>query len=254
MSPIKNSNCQSTTSASSPATSLIDFFSSNKQSLLSQRSSMIQQQMQASKSSDFAVSSNVQPLNKTILLQAQNGITACPSLIFDSPKSGEITSPNLINTPGYPRLSQCKLPIDILFDQIDTSLYLNKIGTYKYFRFKNVLTLGDLCSLSINSINSFPFRIPKLENYFSMIKNFEEKCAEKIKRFDSGQIHSAPNIPDKQSLASMGSVEEEMEKLESSSSCNLDTSIENEGAVIESITIGCSKCKLNKICYLHQNN
>lgn len=218
---------------------------------------MIQQQMQASKSSDLTLSSNVQPLNKPILLQAQNGITPCPSLIFDSPKSGEITSPNLVNTTGYPRLSQCKLPIDILFDQIDTSLYLNKIGTYKYFRFKNVLTLGDLCSLSINSINSYPFRIPKLENYYCMIKNFEEKCAEKIKRFETGQIqiHSATNIPEKQSLVSMGSVEEEMEKLESSSSCNLDTSIENEGAVIESITIGCSKSKFKNLQQVvHRND
>lgn len=224
----------------SPASSsLIDFFSSNKQSLLlSQRSSMIQQQMQATKPSEpgqnFAA--HVPPSPKPVSIQSQSSIIASPSALFDSPKSSESTlSPGIVNAQGYPRLSHSKLPIDILFDQIDTSLYLNKIGTYKYFRFKNVLTLGDLCSLSVHVINSFPFRVPKLENYQCMIRCFEEKCADRIKRFDNGPVYVNPPTQEKQSSVSMGSVEEEMEKLETSSNCNLDTSIECEAVMVDSM-------------------
>lgn len=269
LSPAKQSSSSSSSTmstnlqVSSPASSsLIDFFSSNKQSLLlSQRSSMIQQQMQATKPSESQtpMSPMVPPSPKPVSsIQSQSqssqpSIVASPSVLFDSPKSSEPTttlSPGNANAPGFPRLSHSKVPIDILFDQIDTSLYLNKIGTYKYFRFKNVLTLGDLCSLSCNAINSFPFRAPKLENYQCMIRCFEEKCADRIKRFDNGPMAASwsgmnspllPPLPpptnsvaqEKQNLVSMGSVEEEMEKLETSSNCNLDTSIECEAVMVD---------------------
>lgn len=188
--------------------------------------------MQAVKPSETIPSSpQIQPLPRVTLIPAQ--LIQSPSAFFDSPKHCEpVVSPGIASSQGYPRLSQSKLPIDILFEQIDTSLYLNKIGTFKYFRFKNVLTLGDLCSLSANVINSFPFRTPKLENYLSMIRSFEEKCIDRIKRFEHGQLQFIPPNQEKQSSMPMGSVEEEMEKLESSNSCNLDTSIESEAAII----------------------
>lgn len=187
--------------------------------------------MQAVKPSETIPSSpQIQPSPRTTSIPAQ--LSQSPSALFDSPKHCEPASPSIASFQGYPRLSQSKLPIDILFEHIDTSLYLNKIGTFKYFRFKNVLTLGDLCSLSANVINSFPFRTPKLENYLSMIRSFEEKCIDRIKRFENGQLHFIPSNQEKQSLMPMGSVEEEMEKLESSNSCNLDTSIESEAAII----------------------
>lgn len=183
------------------------------------------------------------------------------SLILNSPNTTADSSPKHLNktlgtetttnteisspTPppcGYPRLKSSKMPLEILFDQFDTSLYLNQIGSYnsyKFFRFKNILTLGDFCSLTNTAINSLPFKTPKMENYLSLLRSFEEKCADKIKKYDPPSLLADLNTPQPPQLAKtilkiaseatnkLGSMEEEMEKLESSSS-NLDTSIECE--------------------------
>ena len=180
-------------------------------------------------------------------------LAVSPSALFDSPKSisAATSSEPTLDTPqscGYPKLKHSKLPLDILFDQIDTSLYLNKIGSYKFFRFKNILTLGELCSLSSQTVNSFPFKAPKFENYLCMIRSFEEKCPDKIKRYETTQ---SPNIIDTKPIIIppvinsdikstvtnqlMGSVEEEMDKLESNSS-NLDVSIECEPTTVVEVS------------------
>jgi hypothetical protein len=232
---------------------------------MSQRSTIIQQQMQQHQhnrppTDTLLTSPSLPPqASKTLTTTTTNLST---SLILNSPNAAADSSPKHLNktlgtettttiteisspTPppcGYPRLKSSKMPLEILFDQFDTSLYLNQIGSYnpyKIFRFKNILTLGDFCSLTNTAINSLPFKTPKMENYLSLLRSFEEKCADKIKKYDPPSLVADLNTPQppqpvktilkivSEATNKLGSMEEEMEKLESSSS-NLDTSIECE--------------------------
>lgn len=178
--------------------------------------------------------------------------------ITESPKSlnktigGDVCKPPPSTDCAYAKFKTSKLPLEILFDKIDTSLYLNKLGSFKFFKFKNMLTLGDLCSATQTAINTFPFKAPKYDNFLCMIKSFEEKCPDIIAKYEPNNTNTSMNassfntssstsseMPPSSSSSSssssvsvsslskqMGSVEEEMEKLESSN-C-LDTSIECE--------------------------
>lgn len=218
---------------SSPSSSLIDFFSNNKQNFLSQRSTIIQQQM-LQHQSKYEPQLMGSPL-------ANRGLST--SLVL-APNTSNVDSPKAVNkstidssslTPQIDhksealsllqnistKLKNCKISLQVLFEQIDTSLYMNKLGSIKYFKFKNVLTIGEFCSLNPSEVNALPLKAPKIENFSNLIQKFEEKCADLINK------SSVPvTVEVKASTAQMGSVEEEMERLESTT-C-LDTSIESE--------------------------
>ncbi|CAF0955839.1 unnamed protein product [Brachionus calyciflorus] len=193
--------------------SFLDFISTNR--IMSQRSSMIQQQMQ-SKSESPVVNRQQIGLSNSLPVGTPNGT--------DSPKPLNRTITQMEGLNDYKiceKLKSSKLSIEIMFDKLDTSLYMQKLGSYKYFKYKNILTIGDFSSLSPSEINNLPLKVPKYENYLSLIKCFEEKCQDLLLKEDK-------------KLVSMGSAEEEMEKLESMENMtHLDTSIECEKAKIE---------------------
>ncbi len=74
--------------------------------------------------------------------------------------------------------------------------------------------MGDLCALTTNYVESLPFRVPKFETFFRFMDKFDELNEKKRLKFL------------KKTIPIMGSVKEEMNKLEEST-C-LDISIECE--------------------------
>ena len=112
----------------------------------------------------------------------------------------------VIESPVYPKLKDSTVPIQSLINKLDVNAYFDSSDLSGVFKSENIVTIGSLCSLGQSDINRLPFKVPKLESFERLIKLYEENAG-----------------------SSLGSVEEEMAKLEKqeSSSC-LDTSIESE--------------------------
>ncbi len=89
---------------------------------------------------------------------------------------------------------------------------------------KNISTIGDLCSLSAQTINELPFKTPKCENVIKVLQVFH-------KTLKHGNVKSMDFVATVQTVEgkNMGSLEEEMAKLEEAHS--LDTSIECENQI-----------------------
>ncbi|RNA45198.1 telomere-associated RIF1 [Brachionus plicatilis] len=187
--------------------SFLDFISTNR--VMSQRSSMIQQQMQSKTESPIA--QNKIGLSNTLPVSTPT---------YESPKSTNRTITLMEGISDFKicdKLRQSKLSIDLVFEKVDTSLYMQKLGSLKYFKYKNILTVGDFCSLNPTEINALPLKCPKYDNYISLVKNFEENSSDLFAKEDK-------------KLVAMGSMEEEMEKLEKMEEVAiLDISIECVG-------------------------
>jgi hypothetical protein len=112
----------------------------------------------------------------------------------------------VIEPPVYAKLKDSTVPIQSLVNKLDVSAFFDTLDLSGIFKSENIVTIGNLCSLGQSDINRLPLKAPKLESFERLIKLYEENAG-----------------------SSMGSVEEEMAKLEKqeSSSC-LDTSIESE--------------------------
>ena len=197
-----NSKSPSNNVQNSPSSaSFLDFISTNR--VMSQRSSIIQQQMQSKAESPIAQSKI--GLSNSLPVSTPN---------YDSPKSANKTISLMEGISEFKvseKLRTSKLSIDLVFEKVDTTLYMQKLGSLKYFKYKNILTIGDFCSLNYNEISTLPLRCPKYENYLSLVKAFEETSADLFTNEDK-------------KLVTMGSVEEEMEKMDQVTA--LDTSIE----------------------------
>lgn len=190
--------------------SFLDFISTNR--VMSQRSSIIQQQMQSKVESPIAQSKI--GLSNSLPVSTPN---------YESPKSINKTVSLMEGISEFKvsdKLRTSKLSIDLLFEKIDTTLYMQKLGSLKYFKYKNILTIGDFCSLNHNDISTLPLRCPKYDNYLSLVRTFEEKSADLF-------------VNEDKKLVTMGSMEDEMEKMDQVTA--LDTSIEcvNEKAKME---------------------
>lgn len=97
---------------------------------------------------------------------------------------------------------------------------LNKwfVGNWqKTLKMRDINTVGELCSMSSSDISSLPFKMPKLENFMGFIKKFED-----LKESEQ----EIGTLTRDNKLTKLGSVEEEMDKLETSNLLN--TSIESE--------------------------
>ena len=104
------------------------------------------------------------------------------------------------------------------------SAFLMK-GASKIFHSKNIFTIGHLCSVNSNDLNSLPFRAPKLDNFVNFINRFEDAQSKVLDQEQQQSVLSKISACTNP-VVYMGSVEEEMEKLESTN-C-FDTSIECE--------------------------
>ena len=142
-----------------------------------------------------------------------------PQQKVDTVATSEISTAATEETPAdtciYPKLKNSQSSIEALLLNESFATYLNK-GAYKLFQSKNIFTIGQLCSTTSTEMLSLPFKAPKMENFLNFIHKFldqEQSVLSKI---------SACITPP----AYMGSVEEEMEKLEATN-C-FDTSIECE--------------------------
>jgi hypothetical protein len=97
---------------------------------------------------------------------------------------------------------------------------------------KNISTIGDLCSLTANQINELPFRVPKSENVLRVLQAFHKALKDDEETsvpMDTASEATKQPVDDIQNL---GSMEDEMAKLEETQS--LDTSIECEAQTSES--------------------
>jgi hypothetical protein len=104
--------------------------------------------------------------------------------------------------------------------------YKRSTGIVQLLKSKNISTIGDLCSLPANKINELPFKTPKCENVLKVLQTFNKT----IQQDDAKPMDCMPAQVEGKN---MGSLEEEMARLEEAHS--LDTSIECEnqmGALI----------------------
>lgn len=73
----------------------------------------------------------------------------------------------------YPKLKDCMIPIEKIGIE-PTFLRPLVLSTWlKTLKAKEILTVGDLCSLNAEEIGTLPFKLPKLESFMSFIKKFE---------------------------------------------------------------------------------
>jgi len=208
------------------SSSLINFFSNNKQNFLSQRSSIIQQKI----GNQRVIPQNFQ--RSTASPQVSNTSSPVTSSVLPSKFSSSSTTtspaPQSITKTGelYSKLKDSTANIEKFeLDMALQKLWFN-INWQTALNLKGIFTIGDLCSINLSDINSLPFRVPKMENFLCFIKKFEEQTKE--------QTTNSIKSPKPKKLPSMGSVEEEMDKLETS--IILDTSIESEPVINEKKT------------------
>jgi hypothetical protein len=145
--------------------------------------------------------------------------------------------------PIYPALKDCQLNLDKIVHELTSSMWSS--GIIQLLKSKFMITIGDLCQLKPKEINELPFKTPKVENFIKVIQKFHSKLIEeeaaaaaagnpifveqKTPTIENNENKNA----DVEDLAKstkqttpMGSLEEEMAKLEEANS--LDTSIECE--------------------------
>lgn len=121
------------------------------------------------------------------------------------------------STELYGKLKHCQANMEKI--NIDPDM-LNKwfVGNWqKTLKMRDINTVGELCSMSSSDISSLPFKMPKLENFMGFIKKFED-----LKESEQ----EIGTLTRDNKLTKLGSVEEEMDKLETSNLLN--TSIESE--------------------------
>ena len=141
--------------------------------------------------------------------------------------------------PIYPALKDCQLNLDKIVHELTSSMWSN--GIIQLLKSKNMITIGDLCQLKLKEINELPFKTPKIENFLKVIQKFHAKQVEEeatsafavIVEQKTPTIENEGKVNDVEELTKsikqttpMGSLEEEMAKLEEAN-C-LDTSIECE--------------------------
>jgi len=197
---------------------------------MSQRSIIIQQQklqLNSHSKSDTAASTTApnsisptktlnfknSPTKKIDLNESASEFSIKPQ-IETKPKNLELlgtTSLEII----YSKLKNCKTSIERLTNNAFFQTWLENDAT-KQFKSKNISKIWDLCLLETSQIETLPFREPKSENFIKFMDKFEELNEKKKMRMSKKIEHASL----------MGSVEEEMSKLEESN-C-LDTSIECE--------------------------
>lgn len=120
-------------------------------------------------------------------------------------------------TELYGKLKNSQVNIEKI--NIDPDV-LNKwfVGNWqKTLKMRDINTIGELCSVNPSDLSSLPFKMPKLENFMGFIKKFEE--------LKESEQEIGTSTKDNK-LTKLGSVEEEMDKLETSNVLN--TSIESE--------------------------
>ena len=115
----------------------------------------------------------------------------------------------------YSKLKNCKTSIERLTNNAFFQTWLEADAT-SAFKSKHISKIWDLCLLEPSQIEALPFREPKSENFIKFLDKFEELNEKKKIKISKKTDH----------VSLMGSVEEEMSKLEESN-C-LDTSIECE--------------------------
>lgn len=223
--PANSNNSPSLNTPMSPgSSSLINSFLNNKQSFLSQRSSIIQQQMVQNQRNipqnrsisgpSLSASSANSQLNTSL---PGMKINSTP-LIEQSKRDTETKMTEKMPQELYPKLTSCSVQLEKVGIEPDFQKQWLLNNWVKILKLKEITTVGQLCSVNSIDINNLPFKTPKLENFMSFIKKFET-------------LNESPNPTSfhKQAIklgTIMGSVEEEMDKLESNN--DLDTSIESE--------------------------
>jgi len=225
---------------SSPSATLSSFFSNNKPSLLSQ--SLRQQQIQQSMQNKTDTQTKQQNKSDTSLMSPSTPLAqpnVQPKPAQTTPKSEELKEglakeiKEALDTSLCPKFKNSKTSIEaLLLDDNDYSNYLNK-GACKILNSKNINTIGDLCSLNAAELNNLPFRLPKQTNFMAFIQKYENSLSldQTAQQTTNEQELNVLAKLSATSLPFIGSVEEEMAKLEASN-C-LDTSIECEAFQIE---------------------
>ena len=185
------------------------------------------------------IQSNVQhksALNTPTQAQNQSPVKAGLKQSQTTPKSEELRESlareirEAADSSLYSKFKNSRTSIEaLLLDDNEYLVYFNK-GASKILNSKNINTIGDLCSLSSAELNNLPFRLPKQTNFMAFIQRYENSLGS-----DQSSSEQELNVLAKISSATpapfIGSVEEEMAKLEASN-C-LDTSIECEAFQIE---------------------
>ncbi len=196
--------------------SLLTNFFSSKQSFLSQRSTKIQELKTTMSSSPQ------QQLPTPPTAQAQKTSLNASKAENTSSVNNDLSTATL-NTCIYPKLKGSQSSIEALLLNETLASYLIK-GAVKLLQSKNIFTIGHLCSINATELNNLPFKAPKLENFLSFIHKFDETESKAMENQEVlSKISACATTP---ALVYMGSVEEEMEKLEATN--NFDTSIECE--------------------------
>lgn len=213
------------TAPSSPGGSLLSNFFNNKQvkafflpmnkihssyflkGFLSQRTAMIQQQMQQSKNESIS-----SPMSQTSL-------QIIPASVTSAPKSIE-------EQAIYPALKDCLLSVDRISSELASSMWSS--GITQLLKSKNIITISDLCMLPQREINELPFKTPKVENFLKIIQKFQQSLTKQIGDEQISETNTPVAEAKSRSATPLGSLEEEMAKLEDDSNNILNTSIECE--------------------------
>jgi len=164
------------------SSSLINFFSNNKQGFLSGRSAAIQQQMVQNQSQRIipqnrSMPSPVGPVISASRISKPEVVATPEAVVKETVNTEEVAEKKEVVAKTdellYPVLKDSTVPIEKI--GIESALLRKWLLTrwIKHLRSKEVLTVGDLCSLNVSEINSLPFKSPKLENFMSFIKKFE---------------------------------------------------------------------------------
>jgi len=156
---------------------LINFFSNNKQGFLSGRSAAIQQQMVQNQNQRVIPQNRPMPSPVAPPVSVSRITKPEIPLKEDTKNSEEVLekteSTDKCEELLYPELKDSSVPIEKV--GIESGLLRRWLLTrwVKSLQSKEILTVGDLCSLNTSEINSLPFKSPKLENFMSFIKKFE---------------------------------------------------------------------------------
>jgi hypothetical protein len=217
---------------------------------------MLQHQQQNKTESTTTTNS---PLSSSTIISAATSTTTTtttaalitPTTLSDSQQSNSqssVTYDNISESqlndtdPIYPALKDCQLSLDKIVHDLTSAMWSS--GIIQLLKTKNILTVGDLCLLKAKEFNELPFKTPKIENFLKVIQKFHSNLTTKeIDEPTSTTTTTTPvavenenkkvevDISSKSKLSTpMGSLEEEMAKLEEANS--LDTSIECESLTV----------------------
>ncbi|XP_060828353.1 telomere-associated protein RIF1-like isoform X2 [Bombus pascuorum] len=108
----------------------------------------------------------------------------------------ETPHPELLDSiqPIYPTLILCKESITSIIDHLTNPLWVQHL--FKYFKHRNVQTIGDLAQLSEREINRIPVKSnSKVEFVKNVLKCFEKKNAEKVSNNNEVSCSVNINVP-----------------------------------------------------------